>query len=338
MHMSNLLTFYDRERIEYYLHFKRLSLRKIAGFIGRNHTVVIREVKRNKPQFFPYNAELAQKAADRRSHYTNKRKLDKDESLKDYVRARLRDDDWSPQQIAGRLKKHPPPELNKQSVCMETIYQYIYCQADGEERWFPCLKRAKRQRQRRYNRKPQKVSIPDRVSIQQREETINSKLRYGDWESDTLSFSRQKPALSVQYERKAMLVKIHKLTDKGAEETKEAITKTLDDFPGYFNKSMTFDNGGEGAKHQELKEVFNIQTYFCDPYKSWQKGGVENINGLLRRYLPRRTNLVKIENEQILIIQELLNNRPRKTLNYLTPNEVINKELNIKSGALNYRT
>lgn len=328
--MSNLLTFYDRQRIEYYLHFKRLSLRKIAKFIGRNHTVVIREVKRNKPQLFPYNAELAQKAADRRSHFTNKRKLDKDESLKDYVRARLENDDWSPQQIAGRLKKYPPLELKRKSVCLETIYQYIYHQADGEERWFPYLKRAKRHRQKRYSRKPQKLSIPDRVSIHQREEVVNHKLRYGDWESDTLSFSRQKPALSVQYERKAMLARIHKLADKGAEETTEAITKTLDDFPGYFNKSMTFDNGGEGARHQELKETFNIQTYFCDPYKSWQKGGVENINGLLRRYLPKKTNLAKIENERILIIQELLNNRPRKSLNYLTPNEVIDKELNIK--------
>lgn len=324
--MSNSLTFYEREKIEFYLKC-RFKIGKIAQLIHRDHSVVSREIKRNKPQLSSYSAVLAEKAAKRRARITNKRKLNKDEILKDYVLGKLQKG-WSPEQIAGRLKSKPPPKLNKQSICLETIYQYIYHQADGQERWFPYLRRAKRIRQKRYVRKSKKIIIPERISIHAREEVIDNKERYGDWESDSLLFTYQKSALSVQYERKAMLLRIHRLANKSAEETKEAINQTLADFPQYFNCSMTFDNGLENIRHLELKENFEIETYFCDPYSSWQKGGVENANGLLRYYLPKRTILDKITNEDLYEIQELLNNRPRKSLNYLTPNEVISHQLN----------
>ena len=134
-----------------------------------------------------------------------------------------------------------------------------------------------------------------------------------------------------------MLLRIHKLPDKSADETLNALTRTAESLPSdELLQSMTFDNGGEGARHMKIRDAYNIGTYFCDPYKSWQKGGVENSIGLIREYLPRKTNLDTINEQMIYDIQERLNNRPRKKLGYLTPNEVIKKYLQKpKNGASN---
>jgi IS30 family transposase len=325
--MSNL-TFYDRQRIELYLNLKR-KVSTIAKWIGKDRTVVWREIKRNKPQFNPYNAELAQKATDRRARITNKRKLDKCEKLKIYVRSRLKLK-WSPEQIAGRLSVKSPPSIKGEHLCMETIYQYIYAQKDGEERWFPYLKRAKRTRQKRYSRKKRIITIPDRVSIHERDKIVSSKERYGDWESDTVCFGRKPEAVSTHYERKSFLVRIEKLENKTADETEQALTRTMDNLPPELRKTITFDNGGEGARHTVIRDNFNVLTYFCDTYSAWQKGGVENMNGLIREYLPKKADITKINQKQLKIIQELLNNRPRKGLGYLTPNEVISSVVNTK--------
>lgn len=324
--MSNL-TFYDREKIEYYLNFKRLSLRRIAQLIGRDHTVVIREITRHKPQFSPYNAQLAQRAAKRKLAHNTVRKLDKDSPLLNHVIARLKED-WSPQQIAGRLITNPPPNLKKKKICLETIYQYIYDGGTdhGGQLLYKYLRKKKHSRQKRYSRKPKKVLITDRTSIHDRPEDINLKESYGHWESDSMSCKYRKP-VSVQYERKAMLVRINKLASFKAESTNEAITRTIDSLPTYLVKSMTYDNGLENSRHYELKEEFNLDTYFCDPYASWQKGGVENINGLIRQYLTRKTDLSTVTDNDIYDIQERLNNRPRKSLNYLTPNEIIKMQV-----------
>lgn len=324
--MSNL-TFYDRQRIEWYLNFKRISLRDIAKYIGRDVSVISREIKRHKPQFSPYNAELAQKAATRKLAHNTIKKLNKDLLLLDYVIKRLQND-WSPQQIAGRLLTNPPPELRKKRVCLETIYQYIYDGGTdyGGKPLYKYLRKKKFIRQKSYSRKPKKVMITDRISIHDRDENINLKESYGHWESDSMSCKYRKP-VSVQYERKAMLVRINKLDSFKPESTNEAISRTIDSLPTYLVRSITYDNGMENSHHYQLKEEFNLETFFCDPYASWQKGGVENINGLLRQYLPRKTDLATITDNDIYEIQEKLNNRPRKSLNYFTPNEIIQMQV-----------
>lgn len=320
--MSNL-TFYDRERIEYFLNFKRLSLRDIAKLINRNHTVVSREVTRNKAQFIPYNAQIAQSAAERKSRITNKRKLDKDESLKDYVIKKLKED-WSPEQIEGRLKNHPPPNLVGKYINYESIYQYIY-QVDPY--LYNYLRKKHYVRKKKCKRTKQKVNIPDRVSINTRSEEINLRKRFGDWESDLMEFSKQKDTLSVDYERRSFIVRIHKLKSKEAQEKEDALMQTFEDLPDKLRKSMTFDNGTENVKHTTIKYNYQMETYFCDAYSSWQKGGVENMNGLLRQYFPRKTDLNKINATKLYQIQELLNNRPRKALHYLSPNEIIKSQV-----------
>ena len=155
---------------------------------------------------------------------------------------------------------------------------------------------------------------------------IEAKKRFGDWEGDLAAFSKQREALAVQYERKAMLLRIKRVMNKTALEHEQALMGTLESLPPFLRQSLTFDNGGENACHRTVRDALGIATYFCDPYSAWQKGGVENVISLIRQYLPRKTDLSTLTNEDLQNIQEHINNRPRKSLNYLTPNEVINRE------------
>lgn len=329
----NRLTFYEREQIEYYLKHGR-KVREIGRFLRRDHSVISREINRHTGNYLPYSAKASQDIAGRDARKTNKRKLDKDERLCAYVLARLKDD-WSPDEIAGRLKHDPPVSLKGRTISDESIYQYIYESPYGRY-WYRYLRRKNAPRRQKFHSRTHRISkIPDRVSIHLRPLIVAEKQRYGDWESDSMIFRKQKTALSVQYERKAMLVRMHKIRDKSAHETDQALIKSVESLPLELWKTMTFDNGGEGAHHGMLGTEFGIDTFFCDPYKSWQKGGVENANGLIRQYLPRGTNLASLTDRDIYEIQERLNNRPRKGLRYKTPNEIIQNLTGGLIGALN---
>lgn len=318
------ITPFERQIIEVMLRVNR-SYREIAKNLGRDPSVISREVKRNSGDVCPYTAVVAQRIAGEKAKKTNKRKLEKNETLRNFVVSKLRDD-WSPQQISGRLKNKPPSKLKKSFVSHEAIYQYIY---NGEGRFeylYSHLRRGQNKRQIRRARKMKKTSIPERISINLRPEEINQRLTFGHWESDTVLCRKQKEVISVQFERKTKLTRIHKVQNKSADETENAIRRSIESLPEYLWKSITFDNGGEGANHVNLKNDFNLKTYFCDPYCSWQKGGVENTNGLLRQYIPKKADLKQYSDNDIYLIQEKLNNRPRKSLNYLTPNEVLTRE------------
>jgi IS30 family transposase len=324
-----ILTQYEREKIEFYLKLK-WGPREIGRRLKRDHGVISREIKRNSKDG-KYIAALAQKRADFKARKTNKRKLETNEALHDWVGKKLKSG-WSPQLIAGRLKEKPPSELKGVTVSHEQIYEYIY---EGEGRWdgwWHYLHRARpKRRQRRSRREQAKTLIKQRISIHRRPQTINERKRFGDWESDLAIFKKQRAGISVQYERKAMLTRIHKVQNKSAKENEQAIRKSMDTLPEHFFKSMTFDNGSENVCHTNLE----VETFFCDAFSAWQKGGVENTIGIIRRYLPRDTDLSMITDEDIERIQETINNRPRKKLGYLTPNEILRAELNNPSGALN---
>ena len=318
--MSNNLKFYDRQKLEYWLRTK-MSIRKIAKLMRRDHSVIVRELKRNSLKGRTgYRADLAQRIFEQRRRKQRKGKLDKYPKLKEYVVQGLKNE-WSPDAIAGKLKL----EGKKETISHESIYNYIYNKDGRWEGLFQYLRQGKNKRQKRYGRKTSKSLIFDRVSIHLRPEYINERKRYGDWESDSVIFSKQKTALSVQSERKSKLIRMHKVKNKSAEETANAIVKTIESMPKELLLTMTFDNGTENTQHTEIKKEYGVDTYFCDSYASWQKGGVENANKLIRQYLPRKTDLNKLTDRDIYDIQEKLNNRPRRCLNYLSPNEVINK-------------
>lgn len=330
LQMSNL-TFYDRERIEFYHHLKGFSLRDIAKIIGRDVSVVSREITRHKPQLSPYSAELAQRAAERKAHFTNKKKLVKCRALKEYVEEKI-EKDLSPEQIAGRLKNHPPSELKSskyKTICAETIYSWVY-QNEDKPFLYKHLRRHQDRRYQRGKRQARNPVIPDRTSVHERPGVIESKKRYGDFEGDMLCGRKGREAISVHYERKSMAAFLEKLATKEADKTAQAFSRTIENLPDDFAKSFTLDNGGENFKHTEIKKNYQIGTYFCDPFKAWQKGGVENLNGLLRQYLPKGIDMTKVDQNYLKEIQEKLNNRPRKSLGYLTPNEVLDKVKNTK--------
>ena len=313
------LTFNDRKIIEKLLK-QNLTYRAIGRTIGRSHTTVSEEIKLNSGQL-GYSAERAQYYHEQRQlNKGNKKKLDTNEKLRKYVMDRLRED-WSPEEISGRLKL---TGMNIGYVCHETIYEYIYSIEGIRERLYLLLRRYKPKRTKWHSRKKRGTGIKERVSIHERPVEINERTELGHWETDSMIFSQQKGILSVQVERKSRLVRIHRCINKTATETLEAIINTIDSIPLKYFLSVTYDNGTEGAKHMELKEMFGVETYFCDPYCSWQKGLVENTNMFIRQYLPKNAPIDSITDEQIYEIQEKLNNRPRKCLRYMTPNEYFN--------------
>ncbi|MBU0670837.1 IS30 family transposase [Patescibacteria group bacterium] len=327
---KHFLTYYARQIIEYNLNLG-LSKRAISKKLKKDHSVIVREINRNKNPDGKYYADEAQKKADLKSKKTNKRKLETNEWLRKYVEEKIIDKGWSPEQVAGKLKKHPPKHLKSITICHESIYDFIY---NGNGKYlYTYLRKSHKQRKKRcYRKKRKKQPILERISIHERLDEINEKKRFGDWESDLILFKKQKENISVQYERKTMLLRIHKMKNKSSKENEQAIFKTLDEFPDYLRNSITFDNGTENVCHINVRDLFGIDTYFCDPYASWQKGGVENINSLIRQYLPKDINISRLADDDIYNIQELINNRPRKSLDYFSPNEVINKELNNKNS------
>lgn len=320
------ITFYERQVIEAKLRQRR-SHRHIALFLRRDRRVIDREIERNCGDVSPYTATTAQRIAGQRDRKRTRKKLERDPVLRAHVVAELRED-LSPEQIAGRLREQPArTPLAGKRICAETIYQYIYA---GEGRFaylYPHLRRGRHRRRRQRARTPKKVIIPARMSIHERPEEVTAKVRLGHWESDTAVCRKQQSALSVQYERKIQLLRLHKVADRSAEETTAALHDTVASLPQDLFRTMTFDNGGEGAGHVELRHAYGMATYFCDAYASWQKGGVENMNGLIRQYIPKDAALDAMTDADIRVIQEKLNNRPRKSLNYLTPNEVIAREV-----------
>ncbi len=213
--------------------------------------------------------------------------MDKDSRLSNYVRKKL-EEDWSPQQISGRLKEHPPDSLQGSKISHESIYQYIYTSPRGNYLYHHLRYKNAPRRQKHHSRTSKKCLIPARISICERSEIINARKRYGDWESDSVVFRKQKSALSAQHERKSLLIRLNKLADRSGEQTLEVLKATVESLPlKDWALSFTFDNGGENVRHTEIRDEYGIKTFFCDAYKSWQKGGVENSNGLIRQYCDR---------------------------------------------------
>jgi IS30 family transposase len=301
-----------------------VGVRQIGRDLKRNHGVVSREIERNRSRDGTYSAVLAQEKADRRKakQRKKKRKLDADDALREHVISELRSG-RSPDVIAGRLKTDPPGHLQGKAISHEAIYQWIQIGEGRKLGLHHLLLSGRPRRQQRHGRKKRKTHIPGRISIHERPEGINGRKEVGHWETDSMVFSKQRERLSVQYERKARYVMIHRLPDGTAEATEEALHDSIQSLPQDLWKSLTFDNGGEGANHTAIRSGYGIRTFFCDPYASWQKGGVENTNGIIRRFLPRDTDMSQVTQRDIYVIQERINDTPRKILGYKTPKEVL---------------
>lgn len=317
------LTCLERQMIEFRLK-AHVGIRQIGRDLKRNHGVISYEIKRNCSRDGTYSAVLAQDKTDRRreKRRKRKRKLDMDDALRRFVISEI-ERGQSPDVIAGRLKTNPPPHLKDKTISHEAIYQWIQVGEGRNLGLHHHLLSGRPRRQKHRSRKKRKSHIPERISIHARPNSVDERTEVGHWETDSMVFSKQKIRLSVQYERKTRYVIIHRLSNGSAKETEQALQDSIQSFPQPIWKTITFDNGSEGATHYKLKETFNLQTYFCDPYASWQKGGVENTNKIIRRFLPRDTDMSHITIQDLYAIQQKINTTPRKILGYKTPAEIL---------------
>ncbi len=296
------------------------SLGEIAKALGRSKSTVSREMKRNSsPEYRLYLSHRAHGRAELRKKQANTHQRLKDERVESYVRSMLKDG-WSPELIAGRIEIDQPGL----SISHEAIYQYIY-HPDTKERQelIQCLRRAHRKRRNKgIGRKERKTKIPNRVPIDQRPQSVESRIQFGHWEGDSLVSRKSLAALNSLVERKSRYLMLTKLDAKTAEATYNAVVDRLGDLPAKARLTMTFDNGTENAKHEAITAAIGTKCYFARPYASWQRGTNEHVNGLIRWYLPKGTDFSKITDKQISMIESLINNRPRKCLGFKKPIEV----------------
>ena len=313
------------ERLEIAILLKRgYSHRVIADVLGRDHTTISREVSRNL-----VNGEYHPRKANHKSYVRRKyskyqgMKIIREPDLLKYIERRLRRG-WSPDVIAGRLKEY---DQYLPYVSSKTIYKYLYS-SRGQ---YLCRHLASKRydRKRRRKKVSSKPLIPNRIGIEMRPCKANNREELGHLEEDLIVSGKRhhsKTALSVSCDRMSRQVKLRKLN---SQKPGEHIQVLQDVWSTYRTlKTATFDNGIENTKHEALSAAMNISVYFCNPYSSWEKGSVENINQLIRRWIPKGCDIASYSAEEIQWIEDRLNNTPRKSLGYLTPNEFTMKELN----------
>ena len=313
------LSWDDMDRIAG-MHAAGLPQRRIAEAIGKSRSTISRELQRNALDGGGYSAAIADGSyMERRQRQA---RLERDAKLATFVRQRL-SEAWSPQQISGWLQSGAEPGLS--AVAMETIYAFIYRAGQkAEELWRYLARRRKKRRALRS--RTSRDTIKDRTSVHERPDQINERAELGHWEGDLVLCQRTRPVL-VLHERKTRVTLAARLTGKGAAETTSVIMNIFKRLDPQLRRSVTFDNDTAFARHGWLREALSMATYFCDAYASWQKGGVENANGRLRRWLPRQTNLDDVSDEDMAEIIMTYNLTPRKCLRYRTPLQALFSEL-----------
>jgi transposase, IS30 family len=313
------------ERVEIYrLHAGGKSQNQIASALDRAPSTISRELNRNsKPTKVwtgGYEPVRAQQLAERRRRWDCRFKLARQPDLRARVRKSLAMG-HSPEQIAGRLAlKH-----GRVIISHESIYRFIYHRTAQKDYWYRLLPRHKIRRGRRRFGGSSGSLIKQRRSITERPAEVEGRGTPGHWEADFMMFSRTGQGLLVLHERQTRFSMLQRQVDKKAVLTAQTITRKLASLPQAMRKTISFDNGNEFAEHHRLHKALGVQTFFCDPHSPWQKGGVENSIGRLRRSLPRKTDLNSITPAALKRHVQRLNNTPRKCLDFQTPAEAFSK-------------
>ena len=296
---------------------EKYTNKQIAERIGRDPSTISREIKKGLDGSGNYRAWVAQVAYE-----TNRTRCKQIPKLDHPANHRLRgwivsclQKGWDPSMICGRLKA----EGFALAVCAETIYDWIYTSAYAiAEKLYQYLRQGKKHRTKHKGRSAQRSKIPNRVSIHDRPAVVNEKVRLGDWEGDSVIYTH-KHAVNTVNERVSSLVAFTKLTQKTAAQTAAAVITKLSHYVAH---TITFDNGSEFTLHELITEALGVAVYFADPYSSWQRGANENSNRQLRAYLPKRSDIRDLTQKELDNIAWELNNKPRRRLNWHTPQEV----------------
>jgi IS30 family transposase len=291
---------------------------QIAIIIGCHKSTISRELRRNRG-LQGYYPSQAQQLARRRQRHSHGPRITPETWHQ--VEQLLRQQ-WSPEQIAGRLKRERLP-----TVSHECIYLHVYADKRRGGSLHRQLRSQKKQR-KRYGGYIRRGQIPNRTSIEQRPAIVASKRRFGDWEADTIIGGRHQGGILSVVERKSKLTRLHKLETKAAAEMMAASIALLRPLSNRVH-TITVDNGKEFCQHEQITAALQAPIYFAHPYASWERGLNENTNGLVRQYFPKKSDFARITNAEVTRVAELLNNRPRKTLGYRTPNEVFFKQRSV---------
>lgn len=315
-------TKYDQFTLEERCEIARLraegcSLRQVAAALDRSPSSISRELKRNQGQQIGYRPGHAQERAKARRWKGSK--LDRNAGLRQEVLSLL-SKGWSPEQVCGFLAR----QHSKSVLSPETIYRFIAAQIARHKdySWRHYLPRAKAKRGRRGKRGGSSAQhIAYRIAIAERPTEIEDRSIPGHWEADLMLFARYGQALLALHERSSRLLIAVKPQSKAAQPIAAAIARLLEPLPAPLRQSITFDNGTEFARHYELHR-FDIATFFCDPYAPWQKGGIENAIGRMRRNIPTKTDLAQLSQRRLANLICAYNNTPRKCLDWHSPAEV----------------
>ena len=306
------------------------TIRQIAAALDRAPSTVLRELKRNRGNQVGYQPVYAEQQA--KSRRWRGSRLLRHPELQAQVLERLRQG-WSPAQVAGRFRR----DNRRTVISYESIYRFIDSQIrrTKDYSWRHYLPRGKSKRGWRGHKGGSPVDhIQDRVAIDRRPAYIHKRRQPGHWEADLMLFAKYGQAVLVSHERRSRLLVISRQPNKAAEPVADQLTELFRSLPMPFRRTITFDNGTEFAYHYRLHQL-GMRTFFCDPHAPWQKGGIENAIGRIRRGLPRKTDLATLSDPRLLGLVRAYNHTPRKCLNYKTPAEVFCHELlHLKSESI----
>lgn len=321
MKTSRHLSSAERDKITI-LQGEGLSIRKIAQELDRSPSTISRELKRPQAVFFRGKYIGSQTDKNVKRHWSACHKRNNEYlsmyNVRKYIQIHLKYG-YSPAIVSHLL-------LSNYGICIshETLYRYIYKRDITLAKYLLRRKYGRKPRKKRLYKPNNPKHIPNRTDIDLREELANLRMEFGHYESDTIESCKKrgktKPCLTVIVERMSRKVIIKKTASKTAKATTTSIITALKPLKNNI-KSITYDNGSEFSMHEKINKTLNIKSYFCKPYSAWEKGTVENINGIIRRFFPKGTDFGKISLEQIKYVENWINNRPMKILNYLTPNE-----------------
>jgi transposase, IS30 family len=297
---------------------------EIATQLGRHKSTICREIKRNTGQR-GYRPKQANETALKRRRESYKA-IKMTGELAILIEMKIREN-WSPEQIAGYLKKH-----TKWRISHESIYQYILKDKEEGGTLYQHL-RCQKKRRKRYGTKARdrRGQIPNRKTIDERPEVVEERSRIGDWEGDTIIGKNHKGALVTLVDRTSRKLLAMKVPSKEAEVVKNAVISLL---KGECVETVTFDNGKEFSFHEEIAKKLDTTVYFAHPYSSWERGSNENTNGLLRQYFRKGSCLKKVTQKDVDQAVNQLNSRPRKTIGYETPNAVHSRTIKTTKVAI----
>lgn len=317
----------ERELISNFLS-QGMGVREIARRLNRSPSSISVELRRFHSKKADYRAVSAQEHTFLMKRNAGRKKKIQ-QGLVPILQILINDKHFSPQQASEFLKRQYP-SLKEFHVSHETIYQFIYTSGIDFR-----LRRKRKRRRKRGTYKQRAFTIPNRVSIHERPIDANSRSNPGHWEGDLIIGKNHQSAIGTLVERASRLVKIvwiGKRRDSAS--VLNAFANSLKDFPSYMKLTLTYDNGIEAYKHEEFTQKTGISVFFADPGCPWQRGTNENTNGLIREFFPKGSELGDYGQEDLKRVEDLLNERPRKVLNFISPKEAYNKIILIKEKNL----